>query len=270
MTPCRSPPTPPTAARSRPPSPSSSRGCAAGCTPAPSRWPWLPASSWSRSRRRTKARVAAAVFALTAALLFGTSARLPPGHVVAAAGGRPQAPGPLQHLPDHRRHLHAVRAAAAARGGSPARCCSSSGPAPSAGVALPRLLGRSAALALHPDLPRARLGRRLLPPRPLYRGGGAAVVTLIAVGGAALHRSARSSTAPSGPTRHRAGSASTRSSTRSRWPRSSSTTSPSRWPSTATPARPEPRLTAGRAGEPDLAEPPGLRETASQNHQVCG
>ena len=72
----------------------------------------------------TDGRMGAAVFAVTASLLFGTSARLPPGNWSPRGSRRAQAPGPLQHLPDHRRHLHALRAAAAARRGSSGRCCS--------------------------------------------------------------------------------------------------------------------------------------------------
>jgi len=59
-------------------------------------------------------------------------------------------------------------------------------------------------------------------------------------------RSALSSTPRSVPTRHRAGSASTRSSTPSRWRRSSRTTSRRHWPSTA----PPPRLRAEAASPP--------------------
>ena len=50
----------------------------------------------------------------------------------------------------------------------------------------------------------------------LIRNGGVAAFVLLCVGGGALHRSAASSTGSSAPTRHRAGSASTRCSTRSR------------------------------------------------------
>ena len=47
--------------------------------------------------------------------------RLPPRHLVAARRRLPAPLRPLQHLPDHRRHLHAVRAAAAA-GPGPSGC----------------------------------------------------------------------------------------------------------------------------------------------------
>ena len=176
--------TAPTADRgpSRPPSPPSSPGCAAGSTPGPSRWRSPPASSWSRSRRRTKARVGAAVFAVTAALLFGTSARLPPGHVVAAARRAAQAAGPLQHLPDHRRHLHAVRAAAAARGTVPLAAARSPGPAPSAACCS----GSSGSARRAGSTPRSTsrsAGSPCSTSSRCYHAGGAAVVALIAVGG---------------------------------------------------------------------------------------
>ena len=91
--------------------------------------------------------------------------------------------------------------------------------------ALPRLLGQRAALALHRALPRARLGRGLLrravlapgrPARRLAHRRSAACST----------PPAASSTARSGPTRGRGGSASTRSSTPSRSAASSPTSRP--------------------------------------------
>ena len=63
----------------------------------------------------TTEKVSAAVFAGTAVLLFGTSAVYHRGTWSPRVGGVPAPLRPLQHLPDHRRHLHAVRAAPARR-----------------------------------------------------------------------------------------------------------------------------------------------------------
>ena len=95
--------------------------------------------------------------------------RLPPGHLGPAGRRRPPAVRPLEHLPHHRRHLHAVRRAAAGRR-RPAGAPDHLGRRPRR-RALPRLLGRRAPLALHAALHRARLGRRLLRRPVLARGG---------------------------------------------------------------------------------------------------
>ena len=86
---------------------------------------WPPASCWSSSppaprrpgrRRRSSPR--------PRSLLFGASARS-----TTAAPGRPRDRGvppaarPLEHLPAHRRHLHAVHAAPARRHATARRCC---------------------------------------------------------------------------------------------------------------------------------------------------
>ena len=100
-----------------------------------------------------------------------------------------QALRPRQHLPAHRRLLHAVRAAAA-RGRAAGRVLLSIGLGrrPSLGVAVPGVLGRRTALALRADLHRHGLGRGVLP--PAFAAGPTprrrdrhAVLVLIAVGG---------------------------------------------------------------------------------------
>ena len=126
-------------------SPPSSPSCAAGCTPACSPSPSsagivlvvLATPATVRTARRLHGHRGAAVRHLGG---------LPPRQLVARGRPAAQAARPLQHLPHHRRHLHAVRAAllparpgppAAARssGAAPsAACCSgSSGSAPRAG-----------------------------------------------------------------------------------------------------------------------------------------
>ncbi len=108
--------------------------------------------------------------------------RLPPGQLVAARDRRAQALRPLQHLPDHRRQLHAVRGRAAARGQGPdpaarglgrrprrRRCSACSGSARRAGSTR-RCTSRSAGSPCF-----------YLP--EILRTGGAAVSTLISVGG---------------------------------------------------------------------------------------
>ena len=256
----------------------SSPSCAAGCTPARSRSP-------GRRHRAGRAVAAAttrhgrpAIFAATAALLFGISALYHRGTWSPRAERPAQAAGPLEHLPDHRRHLHAVRASCCCRRHGGARCSGWSGPAALAGVrsgcfwvGAPRWLYTPVYIAL------GWVAVFYLP--DFLHTGGAAVVTLLAVGGGALHASARVVYAPSGPTRHRAGSASTRSSTRSPSRRSSCTTSPSRWrptelapPAGASsarlgpvralargPARPAPSPRAARPASPRRARRPAAR-----------
>ena len=97
------------------------------------------------------------------------------------------------------------------------------------------LLDRCAQVALHADLHRHGLGRGVLPPglhrglRPPRRRDRHRRPRADRRPAERSTRSAASSTASSGPTRGRTGSASTRSSTRLRSWRSSPTTSASRW-----------------------------------------
>ena len=60
--------------------------------------------------------------ALTAVMLFGTSAVYHRGHWSPKVAGGPAPARPHQHLPHHRRHLHAAVGAAAARRHRPRRC----------------------------------------------------------------------------------------------------------------------------------------------------
>ena len=73
--------------------------------------------------RGTARAVASRVYAVTAALLFGVSAIYHRGHWSPRTARRAQAPRPRQHLPDHRRHLHAVQPCSCSHGGRRTRCC---------------------------------------------------------------------------------------------------------------------------------------------------
>ena len=98
--------------------------------------------------------------------------------------------------------------------GRRAACCSAwSGAAPCSGIAFRVFWIGAPALALPAGLRRARLGRGLLRRRPRPHAGGPAVFTLIAVGGGLYTLGGAGLRASSGPTRARAGSASTRCST---------------------------------------------------------
>ena len=136
-----------------------------------------PASSWSCSPRRGAAGSAPAVFAVTAAAAVRHRRAVYHRGTWSPAGRRrAQAARPRQHLPAHRRHLHAVRAAAAPRRRRRGRCCCDRlDAAPLGGVLFRVLLGRRAALALHADLHRARLGGGVLPRPTSASAGGAAV-----------------------------------------------------------------------------------------------
>ena len=147
----------------------------------------------------TAGQVSSAIFAATAALLFGTCALYHRGTWSPRVGGILKRLRPLEHLPDHRRHLHAVRAAAAARPGAHAllvivwsgavarRAASGcSGSARRAGSTSPVYiaLGWVAIFYLPAAAARRRRRRHLVVDRRR-----------------ALHASAASSTAPSGRTR---------------------------------------------------------------------
>ena len=159
----------------------------------------------------TTEKVSAAVFAGTAVLLFGTSAVYHRGTWSPRVGGflrrfdhsnifliiaGTYTPFALLLPPEQaRRMLLIVWSGAVAR------------------RALPGLLGRRTAVALRAGLPHARLGRRLLlRPAAAARRRGRDDLGRHRRG--ALQPRRRSSTAPSGRTSHRAGSASTRCSTR--------------------------------------------------------
>ena len=161
----------------------SSPGCAAGCTPAPSPLPLAAGIVLVVSRRRRRRASARRSSSPPRCCCSRVSRGLPPRSAGAPASGRSCALRPRQHLPAHRRHLHAVHAPPARRRSAGHAAARSSGAAPLLGVVVPGLLDRRAALALHPDLRRARLGGGLLR-RPTSRPQrGAAVLTLMIVGG---------------------------------------------------------------------------------------
>ena len=158
---------------------------------------------------------------------------VPPRPLVAARQRGAPAPRPRQHLPAHRRHLHAVLPAAAA-GHRPDRPAQRDLGRGRTGHRLPGAVDRRAPLAVRADLQRVRVCCRLRP-APVRR-------RVRAPRGRDRHRragadrrrrrcctsSAAPSTGSAGPTRGRTASASTRCSTRSRSWRSSPTTSASR------------------------------------------
>ena len=186
----------------------------------------------------TRARIACGIFALTACLLFGVSA------IYHRGNWSPRMDGVLRRL-DHANIFLIIagtytpltmlllpeRQGAVAAVGHLGRG--------DRGHRLPRLLGRRPALALHPVLHRDGLGGRLLPARlhadRRHRRAGPRDR-----GRPPLQRGRRDLRHSSAPTRHRAGSASTRSSTPSRSRRSSRTTSASRWWPTSTDSHPGP------------------------------
>ena len=138
---------------------------------------------------------------------------LPPRALVAAGRAAPQAPRPLEHLPDHRRHLHAVQRGPAPRRRRQRRCSGSCGPRRSAGIAF-RVFWVGAPRWLYtPVYLGAGLGRGVLPAARSCTPA-APPSSRCSRSAAASTASAGSSTRSSSPTRHRAGSASTRSSTR--------------------------------------------------------
>ena len=173
----------PTAARSRLPSPPSSPSCAAGSTPARSRWP-LAAGDRPGRARAAPARPGSA----------RPSSRSPrrccsaPRRSTTGARGRRGSHGLLKRLdhsnifliiagtytpfallllpPTQSRSLLLIAWAGRHRRG-----------------AVPGLLGRRAALALHADLRRARLGRGVLPRAALPTPAAPRSSSLIAVGG---------------------------------------------------------------------------------------
>ena len=211
----------------------SSPSCAAGCTSACSRPCSSPGWCSSRSPTAPRGRIACAIYTLTACLLFGVSAlyhrgnwgpranavlrRLDHANIFLIIAGT-YTPLTMLLLPGR----HGAAAAVGRLGGSAGR------------YRLPGLLGRRPALALHALLHRDGLGRRLLPARLPARPAAIAVLVLRHRRRPALQRGRRRSTASSAPTPHPAGSASTRCSTPSRWPRSSSTTWASHWWPTST------------------------------------
>ena len=156
--------------------------------------------------------------------------RLPPGCRVGAGQRLPAQARPRQHLPVHRRLVHAR---------SPPRCPSAAlrwtilgarvGDRPRRADRPGRLDG-GAALAGDRLLPRAGLGRDLLPPRLLPRPRGRPP-SRCWPSVACCTRSAAWSTPARSPTRTRSGSASTSSSTRSRSRPTWCSTSPWRWSS---------------------------------------
>ena len=107
-----------------------------------------------------------------------------------AATGRPrvrallQAPRPLQHLPAHRRAPTRRSASSCCATARPARCCcGSSGRPRCCGVAVPGVLGRRAALALHAGLPRRSAGSRCSTSATCSTPVAPRWSTLLAVGG---------------------------------------------------------------------------------------
>ena len=180
------------------------------------RSPWPRGDRARRAVPRDARVVASAVYAVTTALLFTVSGALPPRHAGhRAAHGCAQAARPRQHLLAHRGHLHAVRGAPAAR-------------RPAARAALARLVrrgrracasgcsgwARRAGSTCRPTSPSAGWRCFFLPDFAAQRRRGRARA-LIAVGGGALHGRRHRLRARAAPTRSRAGSGSTRSSTRS-------------------------------------------------------
>ena len=129
---------------------------------------------------------ASAVYAVSAVLLFGVSAVYHRGTWGPRTHGRPEAAGPLQHLPDHRRDLHAVRA-----------CCCSRAVSGSLllvvwtgallGVVLPGASGSARPRWLYAPAYVALGWVAVFFMPAVHGGGGVAVLMLIAIGGAALH-----------------------------------------------------------------------------------
>ena len=129
----------------------------------------------------TPARIAAAVFSRHRLAAVRHLRGLPPRQLVAAGRRRAQADGPLQHLPHHRRHLHAVRPAAAPRPGQ--HHAAHRVDRRHRRRAVPRVLGRRPALALHARSTSRSAGWRCSTSARCCTFGGPAIVTLIAVGG---------------------------------------------------------------------------------------
>ena len=118
--------------------------------------------------RPRRPRIGSAVFIASAVLLFGGLGDLPHRHLVTAGLGVPAPLRPLEHLHPDRRLLHAVQPDAARRHRR-GRAARHRVDRRRARRAVPDLLDRRPALALHADLHRPRLGRDLLHPR-LLRG----------------------------------------------------------------------------------------------------
>ena len=205
----------------------SSRCCAAGSTWARSRSRWPRAIVLVGAGPGGRTRVSVGDLRASAPPCSSASAR----STTAGSWGprtlrRAQAARPRQHLPDHRRHLHAVRR----------RCCCPTGPARTLlwlvwggrrrRRRVPGALGRRAALALRAGLHRARLGRGGLP--AVFAARRRRRCSRSSSSAARSTPSAAWSTASAAPTPARAGSASTRCSTPSPWWPSSRTTSASR------------------------------------------
>ena len=216
-------------------------------------------------------------------LLFGDLRGLPPLQLVPAHQGAAQALRPLQHLPHHRRHLHAVRGRAARRPTRPRMLLHRLGAAPRR-RAVPRVLGRRAALALHAGSTSRSAGSRCSTCVRSGTGGPLAVIILLAVGGLLYSARRPRLRAPRGRTRRRAGSASTRSSTRSPcWrsspqyiavsfvtatdPRTTAGTQPVGGPSAPRPSRPRPSLRAARRATSRCCSPTSLTHQASASER---
>ena len=107
----------------------SSRTFAAGCTRARSRVALAAGIVLVVLADGTRETVATAIYARDRRPAVRRQRALPPRQLVTADREAAQAARPLEHLPDHRRHLHAVQRHPAARRRRHARCSGSSGPA---------------------------------------------------------------------------------------------------------------------------------------------